>query len=69
MLTCIIDSLNLTRKDEIQFGPIPVQVLPNVQSQEVVFVLAGPELYVFQMKYDEVKASQVVFEGSLLEVR
>ncbi|RPB28968.1 hypothetical protein L211DRAFT_855135 [Terfezia boudieri ATCC MYA-4762] len=60
-------NLQLERKNEIQFGPIPVQALPHVQREDLVLVLAGPELYRFEMTGDEVTVSQIVFEGTIIE--
>ena len=61
-------NLQLERKNEIQFGPIPVQALPHVQREDLVLVLAGPELYRFKMTGDEVTVSQIIFEGTIIEV-
>ncbi|KAF8423084.1 mono-functional DNA-alkylating methyl methanesulfonate N-term-domain-containing protein [Tirmania nivea] len=59
--------LQLERKNEIQFGPIPVQVLPHVQREDLALVLAGPELYRFKLTGGEVTVSQIVFEGATIE--
>lgn len=45
-----------------------MQALPNTQREDLVLVLAGPELYRFRMTGGEVTASQIVFEGTIIEV-
>lgn len=64
----MLGNLELRRNTDIQFGPIPVQALARTQREDLVLVLAGPELYRFKISGDEVTVSQIVFEGTMIEV-
>lgn len=66
MLTC--EGLSLERIDEIKFGPTPVQIYPDVSRSDSAFILAGPELFRFDLPSGNFRASQVVFEESGVEV-
>lgn len=65
---CTPDNILLERINTIKFGPIPVRAITHVQQENIVLVLAGSELYRFKMSGDEVNVSQIVFEGTMIEV-
>lgn len=67
-LQCASDDIRLERINTIKFGPIPVRVITHVQQENIVLVLAGSELYRFKMSGGEVNVSQIVFEGTMIEV-
>ncbi|PWW76412.1 hypothetical protein C7212DRAFT_187232 [Tuber magnatum] len=59
--------LSLERIDRIKFGPTPVQIYPDVSRSDSAFILAGPELFRFDLPSGNFRASQVVFEESEVE--
>lgn len=61
-------ALSLEMIDEIKFGPTSVQIFPDVGRSDSAFILAGPELFRFDLPSGNFRASQVVFEESEIEV-
>lgn len=54
-------SIELKWSRVIEFGPIPVRLHLDVKRTDSAFVLAGPELYRFDMPFGEFRAAQICF--------
>ncbi|TGZ78547.1 hypothetical protein EX30DRAFT_309836 [Ascodesmis nigricans] len=58
------DGLKLYRQREIKFGPIPIQIHLDARRKDSAFVLAGPELYRFDLPHDVFRGTQIVFKDT-----
>lgn len=56
--------IRLTRSRVIKFGPIPVRLHLDVKRRDSAFVLAGPELYRFDLPSGEFRAAQICFNDT-----
>jgi hypothetical protein len=54
--------LQLNRSQVIRFGPIPVQLHLDARRKDSAYVLAGPEVYRFDIPHDKFRATQLVFD-------
>ncbi|KAI5781468.1 mono-functional DNA-alkylating methyl methanesulfonate N-term-domain-containing protein [Geopyxis carbonaria] len=58
------NTLKTVKTREINFGPIPIQLQPDYCRRDSAFILAGPELYRFDMPKNSFRAAQIVFKDT-----
>lgn len=58
--TDILKALQLEKRQEIKFGPIPVLLSLDVYRKDSAFALAGREVYRFDMPRDSFRGAQVI---------
>ena len=56
----ILKALQLERRQEVKFGPIPVLLSVDMYRKDSAFALAGREVYRFDMPRDKFRAAQVI---------